>query len=837
MPGTRRTRLVLFGAALGGLLAGARAGEAPPEGRRPPQAPGGPPAAAWQVPIGACERGVPLGGFGAGSFMLNACGAFGPWHFIPGLPEEGRRLAGAAFHFYEKPEGGAARVATLAARPPMPGWASLPPGSGSYAALYPKGWFAYRGFAADLAMKFFSPIVRNNVRETSYPVAIFEFTVANPTARKLDVALMFTFPNAAAHSAELRTGFVATAETDPEHKLAAVVLDARDERNPPTAQDAEWCIAVRAEGGGEVSHAASWNALASGGDVLGEFAATGRLPDKPLDATASAAAVAFRATLDPKASITVPFALSWDFPRVAFPISDSGFRISDSMPSASLGPGPQSAIRNPQSVHWWRRYTEYFGQKGDAAFKIAREALLRHAEWEAAVDAWVRPVLDEPAYPAWLKQAAFNELYYESFGGAFWEAGCITAPEEFKKLHPEDHKHFLLGSPSQLFCEPLALRFAAQRARLALWPQIERDTLLAYADLIDATGPFAHDLGTPSGSPFFEGNAAISDFGFRISDFNQKSEIRNQKSPSSLDAPKDLPALFVLQAYACWQATGDKEFLAYVWSACKKCYAALRAADAYGYGLPGHSGDDTATSPCPLHGVSLLGGGLCVAALEALERLADAAADKDAEAIRRLVPLARANLDRQLWRPSLGYYALDTRSRHSDALAAGALSGVRFAQAAGLPQILPADRLQRHLHQAFLRCVKPLRDSTGDRVGDMGALSVVGPDHTPPPIGRAAEVSVADSYRLAAAMYRVGRERQDKELVAAALQTAFGVYYQTWAVEPDKPLWAFETPRGWHAAAPARAHATQHIEARAVWDLLLEIKDPYAAAPEGPPKE
>ncbi|HUT32160.1 MAG TPA: hypothetical protein VNE39_01660, partial [Planctomycetota bacterium] len=73
--------------ALAGLFAAARAGEEAPLARVAWPVP----AAAWRVPLGRCERGVPLGGFGAGSVMLNACGAFGPWHFTPGSPEEGRR--------------------------------------------------------------------------------------------------------------------------------------------------------------------------------------------------------------------------------------------------------------------------------------------------------------------------------------------------------------------------------------------------------------------------------------------------------------------------------------------------------------------------------------------------------------------------------------------------------------------------------------------------------------------------------------------------------------------------------------------------------------------------
>lgn len=739
------------------------------------------PAVAWRVPIGGCAHGVPLGGFGAGSLMFNAGGTFGPWHFKAGSPEPARRLAGAAFHFYEKPEGGEATVVTLTSAAQMPGWTALPSRCGNYHALYPKGWFTYRCFTADLSLKFFSPILRGSAKETSLPVAVFEFEIANPTDKPLDVALLFTWPNAAAHTAELRSGFRNTPQADEAHRIAAVVLDARYEHNPPAAQDTEWCIAVRAETQGAVTHTPSWNALASGGDVRREFALHGRLPNKPLDATHSAAAVAFHTRLEPKATITVPFALSWDFPRVAF-----------------------------GKTLWWRRYTEHVGRESNHAYAIARDALLRHAEWEAAIDAWTRPILDEAAYPDWLKQAALNELYYNSFGGVFWEAGCITQPDEFKKLHPEDHKYFTLASPSQPLCEPLAARHAAQRHLLALWPQIERDVLLTYADLIlDAENAVVHDLGSPAANPIFAYNAA----------------------PQIPKNAFDLPALFILQAHAYFRATADRPFLDAVWPACKKSFEALRAA-AKGEALPRHRENDTVISPVPLQGVSLLGGGLWVAALEAVERMATVRGDRDvAAAARARLPRARRDLHQLLWRPQFHHYGLDTGSPHASALAAGALLGVRAAQAGGLEPILPLERVREHLGQVFARCVKPLRDHTGDGIGDCGAVNVVGTDGRPLGNGLGGEVAAATTYLLAATMYHAGKKANDKTLMDQALKTAYGAYYQTWVVAPDKPLWAFNTPQAWQAERPARARAPQHIGPRAIWELLLEIKNPYAPPP------
>ena len=743
------------------------------------------PAVAWRVPAGGCERGIPLGGFGAGSVMFNATGTFGPWHFRIGSPEPARRLAGAAFHFYEKPEGGQARVTTLATTRQMPGWPALPPRAGHYHALYPKGWFTYRCFATDLSLKLFSPIIRRNVKETSYPVGVFEFQIANPLDRPVDVALLFTFPNAAAHTAELRSGFRNSPHVAKAGHLAAVVLAAHHKHNPPAAQDTAWCIAVRAEKQGDVSYATSWNALASGGDVLREFSAAGRLPNEALDETHSAAAVAFHVRLGPKGKggdvATVPFVLSWDFPRVAF---------GDTL--------------------WWRRYTEYFGRKASNALAIAREGLLHHDEWEAAVDGWTRPILDEAAYPDWLKQAALNELYFNSFGGVFWEAGCITQPGEFKKRHPEDHKYFALESPSRLLCEPLAARHAAHRHLLALWPRIERDVLVTYADVILDSQAAAHDLGSPAANPILAYNAA----------------------PTVPEKAKDLPAMFVLQAFACWRATGDPAFLEAVWPACKKSYQALRSADPYHHALPTHFGSDAPSSPCALTGVSLLCGGLWTAAVDAVGRMATARKDDvTAAEARKLLPLARGHLDQYLWRPRLHYYGIDTHSKHPDALAAGALAGVRFAQAHGLADVLPPARVREHLGQVFARCVRPLRDENGDGVGDAGAVNVVGPDGKPLPNSLCGEVSAATTYLLAATMHHAGRAAGDKALVDHALKTAYGAYYQTWVVRPGKPLWAFNTPQAWQAAQPARARATQHLEPRAIWELLLEIKDPYAAPP------
>jgi len=70
------------------------------------------------------KKGIPLGGIGAGNFMYNLCGTFGPWQMKAGRYEE-RFLPQGAFHIREQVEGKQATARTLQ---PM---TCCPPGHGS----------------------------------------------------------------------------------------------------------------------------------------------------------------------------------------------------------------------------------------------------------------------------------------------------------------------------------------------------------------------------------------------------------------------------------------------------------------------------------------------------------------------------------------------------------------------------------------------------------------------------------------------------------------------------------------------------------------------------------
>ncbi len=167
-------------------------------------------------PMDVPGLGIPLGGVGAGTFMINQSGTFGPWTFggeQNGERWENRILLQAAFHIREQLGKDPETVRTLATRgpkivgrfgpvpdrswgDPLPAWTLLEPGEATYAALYPFGWINYSSFRADVSMRFFSPIVPNDDRLTSLPVAYFDIQVANHTHSTDRVSIMFTMPNA-----------------------------------------------------------------------------------------------------------------------------------------------------------------------------------------------------------------------------------------------------------------------------------------------------------------------------------------------------------------------------------------------------------------------------------------------------------------------------------------------------------------------------------------------------------------------------------------------------------------------------------------------------------------
>jgi non-lysosomal glucosylceramidase len=756
------------------------------------------PLEALTLPQTRTKRGIPVGGIGTGSFMFNLAGSFGPWEMDIGGDDsflsrwgselnsghEERFLKQAAFHVFEK-AGSQIFVKTLATEDVLPAWPRLARGQGDYFALFPKAWFAYRGFPAPVAMEQFSPFVARDERLSSLPLGIFQFAVYNPTDSPIETAVMFTFPNAIYRSNTVSYQYPRKGLRSKAERLGDVLcvrLQAESPRNVPETQRTEWVIAVRDPGNATLSYTQDWASDRSGADIISDFSDDGVLSDKPLDARGKglAGAVAVKVKLAPGERRVLQFALAWDFPVVQF--------------------------KNPKNgTRWEKRYKEWY--PGDfRGADIARDALANADKIEAAIDGWWKKVADEPAYPLWLRQAALNELYYDLFGGVFWENRCLSKPKKFG-ARPGQHLYFSHEAAVYRDAETLDVRHYEARHMLVLFPTIERDVLLGWADFImdDPLGRTPHDAGSPMNDPWFV--------------YGQYSSTSPGLKPPSMHW-KDLPSRFVQEAHAYWKYTGDDKFLREVYPAAKKTLAYLATFDKNGNGLPESTGADTSYDALSLKGASTYVAGLYIGALEAMNEMALATGETaDARLYAALAAKARAQAEAVLWVEDEGYYKLDVKGPFSRALMADALNGQRYAEVNGLPDVLDRGRMARHLEKVYQQNV------LGFENGRYGAVNVVAEHGGNISNLMAQGVWPGGSYYTAAVMYHAGKVLGRPDLMDAALATAKGAYQCTYQDE-SMAFW-FDTPAIWYPKQPTMFRSQQNMRPRAVWELLLEIKDPF----------
>jgi len=795
------------------------------------------PRGAWQrsigdVPaecVGNCpNRGVALGGFGAGSFMYNISGSFGPWADEVG-EYKNVWLRDAAFHIYEK-RGVNKTVRCLSADTSMlPAWSRLQPGEGTYYALQPKGWCVYHCFNSDISTKFFSPIIARNYQETSYPVAVWQVLFSNPSAESTEVSVMFTWPNPPFSGGHhTRTGFTnRLVETS---GVTGIVLKADHPSNTPETQNSEWCIATTQGDNVTISYA-GWDRSGDGSDIWSQFSDDGLLPDS-MSTLDSAAAIAAKVVLAPGKSIVIPLVLSWDFPVVEF----------------------LSYYAGGTRTQWWKKYCEHFDTLSDNSFQSAAEALLNYQDWEDQIDAWMSPFIDDPACPDWLICAAFNELYYNQFGGSFWESGLKSGhAEEFMGLHPEDHKNFIMESQAYTLSGNINVGHYSSVVYARFWPEMERDLLRCHADFVthyDICNPSVpHQTSPEIGAPrdVANGICRMAD-PFFIMAPHQYMSRPEPCWPGSLHVLSDNSSKFIQRCWGYFHLYNDIDFLEYVWPAVESTYGFMKTYDCEAAGkdsLPYVQGYDNTYDGWRMRGTDMYDGGLWVGALQAMDTMAAILGKPIRTEVRAWLEAARRNLDVQLWDSTGNYYRIDTESDNPAAVFADALCGQRYCEAYGLPNILPGWKMNAHLEKVHDVCVTP-NPNFGAKLGRMPDGSTVPGDD--PYVN---EYWVGTTYYVAAMMHRAGLHEE-------ALNTAFGAYYPVY--QADHLAYWFNTPEAWRDGGinprpkdrsdrkdgfsipgsessefddnddkADRGYPHQYQRARAVWELMFEIRTTFGA--------
>ncbi len=738
--------------------------------------------------------GVPLGGLGGGTITRGWMGDFVRWQLRPGIYEY-NSLGADHFSVYIRRAGQRPRLQTFHPGKPstgtLAGWAwGLSGEKSTYYALFPRAWTVYKEPDPDLKLtcRQVSPVIPHNYRESSTPAGVFVWTLENSGKEDATVGLMFTFQNGTGGPNDREGGHVNRSfrmEAKGGEVVGVAMQHAYRQPKPlekgqkPEEQEhfedpLTFAIAAQAKPGVEVTYRTRFVTNSSGMDLWGDFREGGKLEniedERPSSERISTGG-AVCATVEVPAGETreVAFALAWD------------------MPLARFGEGRA----------YYRRYTRFYGREGDAAPKIARDALLNYPAWEKQIESWQKPILDDKGLPDWYKSALFNELYYLVDGGTVWTDG-----EEGKAPPPEGEIGqfaYLEGHEYRMY-NTYDVHFYASFALAQLWPELELSLQGDYARALRAKdeeerrltgsgrkaprkvkGMIPHDLGAPGEDPWYKVNAATyQDVGLW----------------------KDLNPKFVLQVYRDYIATGNKDFVAGVWDEVRTAIGHMEPFDVDEDGLIENDGfPDQTYDTWSMYGPSAYCGGLWLACLSAAAAMADLLGHaKVATKYRKKLKQAQQAYEDILWNEE--YYDFDGSTyRQHNSIMADQLAGQWYARACGLEPIVPEEQAKIALQKIYDFNVMKFEN------GEIGAVNGMRPDGTVDISSlQSQEVWTGVTYALAATMLQESLEEE-------GFATAEGLYLAGWQ---EFGYW-FMTPEAWDHEGNCRSLG--YMRPLAIWAM------------------
>jgi len=743
-------------------------------------------------------QGAPVGGFGAGTFSRTYRGDFARWH-IQGGVHKYQTVDADQFAMFQKAEGDAQGVAqTLSSWHPKNGALSswrwdYPAGAGDYYALYPKSWFDYRWdkFPAHVILEQYSPILPDNYKESSYPVAVYRWHAENPTNRRVTVSVLLSWENMLGwfrtFNHDLSGGMnegnfnrTMSESVSADSTMKGIVFDRNHIGPVQEAWDGQFAIAALDSPGVEITYQNTFDPAGDGKAVWAPFANDGRLANSSDAWTSSgepiAGAIAVRFTLEPGEKRVIPMVIAWDLPVVQF------------------GSGRK----------WNRRYTDFYGASGLNAWAIARDALKNAAAWSASIDSWQSPYINDETKPLWYRGMLFNEMYVLADGGSFWGrpvGSDAKTPPVYSFMECYDYPYF----------ETLDVRFYGSMPLLKFWPEIEKNVMRRFADTVPqeskermewtwktqqtheayfrirkAKGAVPHDLGVPDEDPFIQ---------------------INQFSWQDTNGWKDLNPKFVLMVYRDYVLTGrkDQDFLRYTWPAVQESLAYLRKYDKDGDGIPENEGyPDQTYDTWVVLGESAYSGGLWIAAVRSAEEIAKQLGDSNAATqYHELFVKSQASYIKKLW--SGEYFLYDTKSVYKDNIQADQLAGQWYANMTGLGDLVPREMQLSALKKIFAFNVMKFADGTMGAVNGMatdGSLIRVADNE------QVQEVWTGTTMGVASLMLSDGMKEQ-------AYRTIWGIYHTSYET---KGYW-FRTPEAWDITGNYRA--SMYMRPAAIWSMEM----------------
>ncbi|WCJ34837.1 Beta-glucosidase GBA2 type family protein [Euphorbia peplus] len=796
------------------------------------------------------DQGVPVGGIGAGSIGRSYRGEFQSFKLLPLICEEGPVLANQFSVFVSRKNGKKFSTVLCPKRPQIfkdragtgiESWDwNLNGEKSTYHALFPRAWTTYEGEPdpdLKIVSRQISPFIPQNYKESSFPVSAFTFEVSNYGSTSADVTLLFTWANSVGGVSGF-SGDHINSKSMKEDRVHAVTLHHKtaDGQLPLT-----FCIAAQETPDVHVSECPCF--VVSGKskgitakDMWNEIKTHGSFDNLDCEKISPSvqgsmigAAIAATVKVPPNSIRTVTFSLAWDSPEVRF----SGRSYN-------------------------RRYTKFYGNLGEAAADIAHDAILEHTRWEAEIEAWQRPILEDKRFPEWYPVTLFNELYYLTAGGTVWTDGSsptqsLAAIRERKFSldsdlgNPSNIKHnndtaidilermaclyeqmhnpaasnaafgtYLLENDDEnigqflylegseyLMWNTYDVHFYSSFALLMLFPKLELSIQRDFAASVMVHDPTrVKIMSDGKWVPRKVLGAVPHDIGLNDPWFELNSY--NLFSTSSW---KDLNSKFVLQVYRDVIATGDISFARAVWPSVYVAMAYMDQFDKDGDGMIENEGfPDQTYDAWSVTGVSSYCGGLWVAALQAASALANEVGETESSNYFWLKYQKAKAVYSKLWNGS--YFDYDSSGNTS--IQADQLCGQWYARACGLCPIVDEEHLKSALEKIYNFNVLKVKDGARGAVNGMLPNGKVDMSAM-----QSREIWPGVTYALAATMIQ-------EDMVETAFKTAGGVYETAWSREGLG--YSFQNPEAWNTDDQFRALC--YMRPLAIWGMQWALSKP-----------
>ncbi|KAL4228193.1 Non-lysosomal glucosylceramidase [Mactra antiquata] len=738
--------------------------------------------------------GCPIGGIGCGSIGRGYRGEFCRFQMLPGLYDY-HIVQADSFILTIRKEGKTVYQSVLTGHrvsKHLKKWQwNFPRDQAVYQALYPRSWTVYNvpEYKLKLYCRQVSPIIPQDYKDSSFPMAAFIWDVENMGTDDLDISITFTFKNGTGGKKDFTGGCWTECFSNTENDITVNGVQIHQKlRN----MDCTYAIAATKKDGIEVSHCLQFDPHGDGSEVWNELENAGRFTSKQGSSEKCrkgkdiGTAVSAMCSVKPGSSKCLEFSLVWNMPNVQF----SG-----------------------KELHYYKRYTKWFNGPENQTPLMSLYCLQNYKIWEEKIVAWQNPTLNSSAIPGWYKSFLFNELYYVADGGTVWlhtsddEGGDGDSSNTEHSLVREYGKFAYLEGHEYRMYNTYDVHFYASFALIMLWPKLQLSLQydLSKAVISENTermkfcmggsvghrkvgNTVPHDMGEPEDEPWL-----------RVNSYNIHPTVDW----------KDLNLKFILQVYRDYYATNDEDYLRDMYPVMKVLVERSLQWDKDNDGLIENGGfADQTFDAWVVHGASAYCGGLWLCALRMFVESAKVLDNQeDFDTYTKVLNKAKESYQIKLWNGEYYNYDCSTSGTH-DSVMSDQLAGNWYMKASGITDtsVFPEENVKKALLKVFNSNVM------GFANGNMGAINGTRPDGKKDITScQSEEFWTGVTAALAAQMIQEG-------MIEEAFKTAWGSYNVCW----EWLGFMFQSPEAYMTSKHFRSLG--YMRALAVWAIQWALE-------------